>query len=79
MLRQEVLDAVRAGQFHIYAVSTVDEGIELLTGIPGGRPDNDGRYLAGTINSRVSQTLQDYSERVRAFTGAAAYASKPVR
>jgi lon-related putative ATP-dependent protease len=79
MLRQDVLDAVRAGQFHIYAVSTVDEGIELLTGIPGGRPDNDGRYLAGTINARVSQTLQAYSERVRAFTGAPTYATKPVR
>lgn len=78
MLRQEVVDAVRARQFHIYAVSTVDEGIELLTGIPGGRPDSDGRYLEGTINARVSQTLRAYSERMRAFAGAAAYATKPV-
>jgi len=77
MLREEVLGAVRAGQFHIFAVSTVDEGIELLTGIPGGRPDSDGRYLAGTINARVSQTLQAYSERMRAFAGAPNFARRP--
>jgi len=69
MLRQEIVEAARAGQFHIYGVSNIDEGIELLTGIPGGRPDNDGRYLEGTINARVSKALLNFSERVRTFNG----------
>jgi len=71
MLREEVVDAVRAGQFHIHAISTVDEGIALLTGIPAGRADAQGRYLTGTISERVSQTLRDYSERMRQFMAGA--------
>lgn len=67
MLREEVVDAIRARRFHIFAVSTIDEGIELLTGIPAGRPDPNGRYLEGTINARIGQTLQIFGERVRAF------------
>ncbi|HKW22811.1 MAG TPA: AAA family ATPase [Ktedonobacterales bacterium] len=67
MLREEVVAAVKAGRFHIYAISSVDEGIELLTGIPAGRPDRDNRYLEGTINARVSQMLRLYSDRVRAY------------
>lgn len=67
MLREEIVDAIRARRFHVFAVSTIDEGIELLTGIPAGRPDPNGRYLEGTINARVSQTLQLFGERVRAF------------
>jgi predicted ATP-dependent protease len=66
MLREDVVEAVRRGAFHIYAVSTIDEGIELLTGIPAGRPDASGRYLEGTISARVGQALRAYSERVRA-------------
>ena len=67
MLREEVVEAIRARRFHIFAVSTIDEGIELLTGIPAGRSDPNGRYLEGTINARIGQTLQIFGERVRAF------------
>jgi predicted ATP-dependent protease len=67
MLREEIVAAVKAGRFHIYAIGSVDEGIELLTGIPAGRPDRDNRYLEGTINARVSQMLRLYSDRVRAY------------
>ncbi len=67
MLRDEIVAAVTAGRFHLYAISSVDEGIELLTGIPAGRPDRDNRYLEGTINARVSQMLRLYSDRVRAY------------
>lgn len=70
MLRDEVIAAVRDGQFHVFAVSTVDEGMVILTGIPGGHPGPDGRYLEGTINARVLQTLRSYGERVRAFAPA---------
>jgi predicted ATP-dependent protease len=69
MLREDIVAAVQAGRFHIYAISSVDEGIELLTGIPAGRPDRDTRYLEGTINARISQVLRLYSDRVRAYTG----------
>ncbi|HEX6541933.1 MAG TPA: AAA family ATPase, partial [Ktedonobacterales bacterium] len=58
MLRDDVVAAVEAGKFHIYAISTADEGIELLTGIPAGRPDRDNRYLEGTVNARVTQMLR---------------------
>lgn len=68
MLREDIVEAVNAGKFHIYAINTVDEGIELLTGIPAGKPDRDSRYLEGTINARVSQMLRLYSDRVRAYT-----------
>ena len=67
MVREEIVAAVKAGRFHIYAIGSVDEGIELLTGIPAGRPDRDNRYLEGTINARVSQMLRLYSDRVRAY------------
>jgi predicted ATP-dependent protease len=68
MLREEIVASIKAGRFHIYAISSVDEGIELLTGIPAGKPDRDTRYLEGTINARVSQMLRLYSDRVRAYT-----------
>ncbi len=67
MLREEIIAAVRDGMFHIYAVGTIDDGIEILTGIPAGKPDLEGRYLEGTINSRTMRALRTYSERVRAF------------
>jgi predicted ATP-dependent protease len=72
MLNEDVIEASRAGRFHIFSVSTIDEGIEILTGIPAGRPDPSGRYLEGTINARVNQALRAYSEKVRAYTGAPA-------
>lgn len=65
MLRQEVIDAVRAGAFHIYAVSTIDEGIELLTGIPAGMADADGYFSADTVNGRVGQTLREFTQSMR--------------
>ncbi len=72
MLRHEVVDAVAAGRFHIYAVSTVDQGIELLTGVPAGERDATGQFPPGTINCRVEQRLSDYAERMRSFgTGGA--------
>lgn len=66
MLRQEVVDAVRDGRFHVWAVSTVDEGIEVLTGVPAGQPDGRGRYPAGTINRRAMDRLARMSRRLAA-------------
>lgn len=66
MLRREVIDAVRAGRFHVWAVSTVDQGIEILTGLPAGEADARGRYPRGTINRRVMDQLARMSRRVAA-------------
>jgi lon-related putative ATP-dependent protease len=66
MLRQEVVDAVREGRFHVWSASTVDEGIELLTGVPAGEPDARGRYPADTINRKVVDRLARMSRRVAA-------------
>lgn len=70
MVRDEVVDAVRAGQFHIYAVSTIDEGIEILTGVPAGAADSDGAYPEETINGRVSRRLRAFAEEIRLLAAA---------
>ncbi|RME62147.1 MAG: ATP-dependent protease, partial [Caldilineae bacterium] len=67
MLRKEVVDAVEAGQFHIYPVRHVDEGIELLTGVPAGEPDENGVFPEGSINRRVQDRLRAFAERWYAF------------
>jgi lon-related putative ATP-dependent protease len=77
MLRQEVVDSVAAGKFSIYPVENVDQGIEILTGLPAGERGADGRFPAGTVNQRVEQRLLDYAERARSFgQGAAARAER---
>jgi ATP-dependent Lon protease len=70
MLKREVVDAVSAGKFNIYPVASVDEGIEILTGVPAGQRDALGQFPDGTINGRVERRLAGFAERVRAFTGA---------
>jgi predicted ATP-dependent protease len=68
MLRKELVEAAASGQFHIYAVSTVDEGIEILTGYPAGARDGNGLYKEGTINYLVEQRLKQFAEGLRNFT-----------
>jgi lon-related putative ATP-dependent protease len=67
MLRQDVIDAARAGQFHIYPVSTIDEGISLLTGIPAGETNEAGEFPADSINGRVIARLSSFAEKQRQF------------
>ena len=67
MLRQEVIDAVRAGQFHVWAVHSIDEGIELLTGHPAGERDREGQYPEGSVHRLIEERLRCYAERLRAF------------
>ena len=67
MLRKNVLEAVESKQFHIYAVKTVDEGIEILTGRPAGVKDGDGKYPPDTINYLVEQRLHALAEGIKAF------------
>ncbi len=67
MLRDAVVDAVREGQFHIWAARTVDEGLEVLTGLPAGQVNGAGSFPEGTINHRVSARLIEFAERLRQF------------
>lgn len=67
MLRGEVVEAVAAGRFHIYPVTHIDEGIELLTGIPAGEPDTDGVFPEGSINRLVQDRLREFARRWSAF------------
>ena len=60
-LSAEVIEAVKNGNFHIYAISTIDEGIELLTGVPAGSKDENGNFPAGTINYLVYNKLKKYA------------------
>jgi predicted ATP-dependent protease len=67
MLRPDVVEAVAEGRFHVYAVAHVDQGIELLTGVPSGAPDDAGHYPEGTINGLVEARLTDMAEKARAY------------
>lgn len=57
MLKDEVIDAVREGKFHIWAVQTIDQGIEILTGVSAGEKDKKGTYPSGTVNHLISKKL----------------------
>lgn len=67
MLREDVVEAVKNGQFAIYAVGTIDEGIEILTGVKAGERGSEGRFPAGTINRLVEDKLKSFAERGRNF------------
>ena len=67
MLHEEVVDAVRQGQFHIYSAKTIDEGIEILTGVLAGERQKDGTYPDGTINYLVDKRLKEMAERLKGF------------
>ncbi len=61
-LSEEVIDSVRNGLFTIYAIATIDEGIEVLTGVPAGKKDKNGKFPAGSINYLVYEKLKKYAE-----------------
>jgi lon-related putative ATP-dependent protease len=63
MLKKDVVNAVENGKFHIYQVSTVEEGIEILTGVAAGTPDEDGNFPEGTVYRKVQEKLKRYLER----------------
>lgn len=62
VLSDEVIEAVRKGYFHIYPIKTVDQGIEILTGVPAGERLPDGSYPPGTVNDRVYRKLRYFAE-----------------
>jgi lon-related putative ATP-dependent protease len=69
ILRDDVVQAVREGKFHIYLIETIDQGIELLTGTPAGEADAEGNYLEGTVNYLVQKRLLEMSEEEKKGEG----------
>ena len=61
-LSEEVVDAVKEGKFHIYAISTIEEGIEILTGVPAGKKDSNGNFPAGSVNYLAYEKLKKYAK-----------------
>ena len=69
MLRQDVVEAVSKGQFHIYPVKTIDQGIEILTGRKAGKRKADGSYPKGSISKLVDDKLKELAEGLKNFAG----------
>ena len=61
-LSDEIVNSVKNKEFHIYAISTIEEGIEVLTGVPAGKKDKEGNFPAGTINYLVHEKLKKYAK-----------------
>jgi len=68
MLRHDVIDAVEEGKFHIYPVETIDQGIEILTGVPAGEADEEGNYPEDSVNGRVQKRLAELAEKRMEFS-----------
>jgi predicted ATP-dependent protease len=68
MLKDEVVDAVAAGKFHLWSAETIDQGIEILTGVPAGEKGAEGNYPEGTINQRVDDRLRKILEDMKSFS-----------
>ncbi len=67
MLRQDVVEAVAEGKFHLYQINTIDEGLEILSGVPAGELDATGNYPEGSVNYCVQQALLDLAEKREEF------------
>jgi ATP-dependent Lon protease len=67
MLREDVLDAVAAGKFHIWPVANVEQGIEILTGNPAGERNKDGTFEAGTVFALMDDRLRDMAKTLKQF------------
>ena len=67
MLRKDVVEAIEANQFHVYPVETIDQGIELLTGMAAGEPEENNRYPEDSVNGRARQRLQVFADNMSKF------------
>lgn len=67
MLREDIVEAIRQGKFAIYSVGSVDEGIEILTGVKAGKRLEDGKFEEGSINGRVQKRLEQLAKVMRDF------------
>jgi lon-related putative ATP-dependent protease len=67
MLREDVVAACAAGKFHIYPVESIDQGIEILTGVEAGTLGPDGKWTEGSVNARAAARLAEFAELARRF------------
>jgi predicted ATP-dependent protease len=67
MLKEEIVEAVKEGKFHIYSVRTVDEGMEILTGVKAGKRRKDGTFEKETVNYKVDERLKEMAEKLKTF------------
>jgi lon-related putative ATP-dependent protease len=67
MLKREVVGAVKDGKFHIYPINTIEEGVEILTGMKAGKKRKDGTYSKGTLFRLVDDRLRELAEKARDF------------
>jgi predicted ATP-dependent protease len=79
MLKPKVIEAVRAGRFHVFAVGTVEEAVGLLTGTSAGARQADGTFPGASVNRRVEDRLHDMAEAARRLHGGAAMDGSPGR
>src|SRR4029079_15442628 len=79
MLREDVVEAVKHGQFAIYPMAPIDEGMEVLTGVKAGERGREGRFAAGTINRLLEDKVRQFAERSRGFAKSAGNASDAAR
>jgi predicted ATP-dependent protease len=77
MLRRDVMDAVRRGAFHVWPVSSIDEGLRILTGVEAGLRRPDGSYEEGSVHALVQARLAGYSRRLAELTGRAGSLGEP--
>ncbi len=77
MLKEEVLDAVKEGKFSIYSVKSIDEGIEVLTGVKAGVLRQDGTYPEGTLNYKVTKALGEMAEKLKSYAAPEAKTPEP--
>jgi len=69
MLRKDVVEAVKEGKFHIYPVQSIDQGIEILTGVDVGERLEKGGFEEGTVNGLVDKNLRELGTKIREFEG----------
>jgi ATP-dependent Lon protease len=67
MLKDHVIEAVKKGKFHIYPIKYIDQGLEILTGLPHGEPQEDGVYPEGTVNHLVDRKLEEFADKWKRF------------
>lgn len=67
MLKEEIVEAAKEGKFHIFPVRTIDEGIEILTGVRAGQRRQDGSFEEGTVNDRVDKRLKEMADKLKEF------------
>jgi predicted ATP-dependent protease len=72
MLKEEIVDAVKSGKFHIFPVKTIDNGIEVLTGVKAGERNKDGTFEPETVNYLVDKNLRAMGERLKEFSPSSA-------